>query len=59
MKKIAKYIWQALSWCYYPVYLLSWALHFIARLLLVIAYTGLLEKHRAKDIWKSLWNMER
>lgn len=57
MKKVIKYIWQILSWCYYPFYLLFWVLHIVARLLLALAYLGLLEKHKAKDIWKSLWRL--
>lgn len=40
---------------YAPVYLSAWVLHKIARILLAIAYAGLLNGRVAQDIIKSLF----
>lgn len=53
--KIAKITWQILGVIYFPVYVAFWLLHKIARLMLAIAYFGLLDKQAGKDIIKSLF----
>lgn len=55
MKKIAKFVWVCLGVVYAPVYIASWLLHKVARLILAISYFGLLNKHAGKDIIKSLF----
>lgn len=40
---------------YFPVYCLAWLLHKVARLLLAIAYFGLLDWKKGVDIIKSLF----
>lgn len=35
---------------YFPIYLIFWLLHKIARLLLAISYFGMFEKQMGKDI---------
>lgn len=55
MKKIAKFVWICLGVVYAPVYIASWLLHKVARLMLAIAYFGLLNKQAGKDIIKSLF----
>lgn len=53
--KIAKITWQILGVIYFPAYVAFWLLHKIARLMLAIAYFGLLNKQAGKDIIKSLF----
>lgn len=53
--KIAKITWQILEVIYFPAYVAFWLLHKIARLMLAIAYFGLLNKQAGKDIIKSLF----
>lgn len=53
--KIAKITWQILGVIYFPAYVAFWLLHKIARLMLAIAYFGMLEKQTGKDIIKSLF----
>lgn len=55
MKKVLKFLWRCVGVLYFPIYLLAWVLHKIARLMLAIAYFGLLEKQVGKDIIKSLF----
>ena len=55
MKKIAKFIWIYLGALYAPVYIASWLLHKVARLVLAISYFGMLEKAIGKDIIKYLF----
>ena len=55
MKKIAKFIWICLGVVYAPVYIASWLLHKVARLLLAISYFGMFEKTIGKDIIKYLF----
>ena len=55
MKKIAKFIWICLGVVYAPVYIASWLLHKVARLVLAISYFGMLEKTVGKDIIKHLF----
>lgn len=55
MKKALKFLWRCAGVLYFPIYLLAWVLHKIARLMLAIAYFGLLSKRTGKDIIKSLF----
>ena len=55
MKKVLKFLWRCVGVLYFPIYLLAWVLHEIARLTLAIAYFGLLNKQAGKDIIKSLF----
>lgn len=55
MKKVLKFLWRYVGILYFPIYLLAWVLHKIARLTLAIAYFGLLNKQAGKDIIKSLF----
>lgn len=55
MKKVLKFLWRCVGILYFPIYLLAWVLHKIARLTLAIAYFGLLNKQAGKDIIKSLF----
>lgn len=55
MKKVLKFLWRCVGVLYFPIYLLAWVLHKIARLLLAVSYFGMLEKSTAKDIIKSLF----
>lgn len=54
-KKVLKFLWRCVGILYFPIYLLAWVLHKIARLTLAIAYFGLLNKQAGKDIIKSLF----
>ena len=56
MKKALKIIWGSLGVVYAPVYVASWLLHKVARLLLAISYLGMLEKQISKDIISNLFN---
>lgn len=42
------------KWLYFPIFLLFFLLHKIARILLAISYFGMFEKKRALDIIKYL-----
>lgn len=55
MKKVLKFLWRFAGVFYFPVYVLAWALHKVARLVLAISYFGMLEKQVGKDIIKSLF----
>lgn len=55
MKKVLKIIWRILGVIYAPVYIASWLLHKVARLILAISYFGMLEKQIGKDIIKYLF----
>lgn len=56
MKKVLKFLWRCVGVLYFPIYLLAWVLHKMARLMLAIAYFGLLNNKQAgKDIIKSLF----
>ena len=55
MKKVIKFVWQCLGVLYAPVYIASWLLHKVARLMLAISYFGMLEKTTGKDIIKYLF----
>lgn len=48
-------IWTLIGLCYAPVFITAWLLHIIARLLLSIAYFGLLNSQRGADVFKSLF----
>lgn len=54
-KGVLKFLWRYVGVLYFPIYLLAWVLHKIARLVLAIAYFGLLNKQAGKDIIKSLF----
>lgn len=56
MKKIFKFLWECIGWLYFPIYVLAWILHKVARLILAISYFGLLNKQAGKDIIKSLFS---
>lgn len=55
MKKVLKFLWRFTGIIYFPVYVLAWASHKVARLILAISYFGMLEKQVGKDIIKSLF----
>lgn len=55
MKKVIKFLWQCLGVLYAPVYVVSWLLHKVARLMLAISYFGMLEKTVGKDIINNLF----
>lgn len=55
MKKVLKFLWRFAGVFYFPVYVLAWALHKVARLVLAISYFVMLEKQVGKDIIKSLF----
>lgn len=50
--------WTLAGLLYSPIFIASWLLHIIARILLAVAYFGLLNPYKGKDIVKSLftWN---
>ena len=48
-------IWTIVGIIYAPVFIAAWVLHFVARFLLGIAYIGLLNGRRGKDVLKSLF----
>lgn len=54
-KNFKHILWVALGALYFPIYLLSWVLHKIARILLAIAYFGLLDKTKGVNILKYLF----
>ena len=55
MKKVIKFLWWCLGVIYAPVYVASWLLHKVARLVLAISYFGMLQKTVGKDIIKHLF----
>lgn len=55
MKKIISYAWRALGVIYFPVYVLFWLLHKVARIILAVSYFGMLDKAIGKDIIKQLF----
>lgn len=55
VNKIAKFIWQILKYAYFPLYVIFWVLHKLARILLAISYFGMLEKQIGKDIISHLF----
>ena len=59
MKKILKIIWCILGVIYAPIYVAFWLLHKVARLLLAIAYFGLLNWQSCSDILKNLFSYGR
>lgn len=56
MKKMLKVIWSIIGIIYFPVYVISWLLHKISRLVLAISYFGMLEKQVGKDILSNLFS---
>lgn len=55
MKKVIKFLWWCLGVIYAPIYVVSWLLHKVARLILAISYFGMLQKTTGKDIIKYLF----
>lgn len=55
MKKVLKFLWDIMGLFYFPIYILAWVLHKIARFLLAISYFGMFQKQYGKDIIKSLF----
>lgn len=55
MKKVFKFLRGFIGLLYFPIFLSAFILHKIARLMLAIAYFGLLNKQAGKDIIKSLF----
>ena len=47
--------WTLIGLCYAPVFIAAWVLHIVARLLLSIAYFGMLNSQRGRDVFKSLF----
>lgn len=58
MEKTKKFkiIWSIIGIIYFPVYVISWLLHKISRLVLAISYFGMLEKQVGKDILSNLFS---
>lgn len=52
---LVKFVWYVIAVAYAPIYIISWLLHKVARLLLALSYFGLLEKRFGADIIKSLF----
>lgn len=50
-----KTVWKILGWVYYPVYIIFWVLHKVARILLAVTYLGMLNGKWAKDIIKHIF----
>lgn len=50
MKEFKKAIWGVFGYAYFPIYFIFWLLHKVARILLAIAYFGMLDGKKAKDI---------
>lgn len=55
MKKIIKRLWRVLGAIYFPVYVVFWLLHKVARIILAVSYFGMLDKTIGKDIIKQLF----
>lgn len=59
MKKIKPFllliIWTILGIIYAPIFIAAWVLHIVARFLLGIAYIGLLNGRRGKDVLASIF----
>ena len=54
-KSFKKVIWVILGIIYYPIYMLAWLLHKVARLTLAIAYFFMFQRRMAKDIIVNLF----
>lgn len=55
MKKIINCFWRVLGAIYFPVYVIFWLLHKVARIILAVSYFGMLDKTIGKDIIKQLF----
>lgn len=55
MKKIINCFWHVLGAIYFPVYVVFWLLHKVARIILAVSYFGMLDKTIGKDIIKQLF----
>lgn len=47
--------WSVVGIIYFPIYLLAWFLHIIARILLAIAYLFMLQPHIARNVFSSVF----
>lgn len=57
-QKLIKVIYVIAGTLYFPIYMLSIVLHFVARLALAISYFGVLERKMGLDIIKSLFRLD-
>ena len=48
-------VWTLVGLIYSPIFIASWLLHIISRLLLSISYFGMLNGQRGRDVFKSLF----
>jgi len=48
-------VWALIGVIYFPIFLLAWLLHIIARCLLAIAYFFMLQPHIAKNVFSSVF----
>jgi hypothetical protein len=55
--KINEIVKRILEVIYFPIYVIFWLLHKIARFILAISYFGMLEGRIAKDIINSLFRI--
>lgn len=55
MKNKGKILWRVAFCLYAPIYIVSWGVHKIARLLLAISYFGLGEFRKGRDIIQYLF----
>lgn len=51
-----KFLWRLVGIIYMPIFLAFFLLHKIARILLAIAYFGMLERRMAVDILKHIFD---
>lgn len=51
-----KFLWRLIGIIYMPIFLAFFLLHKIARILLAIAYFGMLERRMAFDIMKHIFD---
>lgn len=48
-------LWTLVGIIYFPIFLLAWLLKIAARILLAIAYFGMLNKQMGKMVFKSIF----
>ena len=48
-------LWTLVGIIYFPIFLLAWLLKIVARILLAIAYFGMLNKQMGKMVFKSIF----
>jgi hypothetical protein len=49
-------LWIVLGFAYSPFFIAAWVLHIVARLLLALAYFGMLEGYRGKNVFLSVFH---